>query len=146
MKGSINTMDRTATRTATDFFEKRLITGKRRMIIVLAIYSLFSAMTFYLKYSLDGFTAMNLAMTVLVVAIIYEVWKGQKTAVAILVGTSVYSVGQSLIIAFAANGILAGIGLVSIIPFIFILKFLLFDDCVKEFLEDQHKEDKNPIF
>ena len=85
MKGLITTMDRTA----TDFFEKRLITGKKRTIIALVIYSLLSAMTFYLKYSLDGLTAMNLAMTVLVFAIIYEAWKGQKTAVAILVGTSV---------------------------------------------------------
>ena len=145
MKGLITTMDRTAFRTATDFFEKRLITGKKRTIIALVIYSLLSAMTFYLKYSLDGLTAMNLAMTVLVFAIIYEAWKGQKTAVAILVGTSVYSVSQSLIIAFAANGILAGIGLASAIPFIFILKFLLFDDCVEEFLEDQHKEYKNHL-
>ena len=136
-------MDRTALQTETDFFAKRLIKGKKRMIIALAVYFLLSALTLYQKFRQDGFTLINISMTVLILAIIYEAWKGQKIAVAILVGTSVSSAVQCILVAFAANGIVIGVALALLIPLILILKLLVFDEYVREFVEDQHKNDMN---
>lgn len=136
-------MDRTALQTETDFFSKRLIKGKKRMIIALAVYFLLSALTLYQKFRRDGFTLMNISMTILILAIIYEAWKGQKIAVAILVGTSVSSAVQCILVAFAANGIVIGVALALLIPLILILKLLIFDEYVQEFVEDQHKNDMN---
>ena len=136
-------MDRTALQTETDFFAKRLIKGKKRMIIALAVYFLLSALTLYQKFRRDGFTLMNISMTILILAIIYEAWKGQKIAVAILVGTSVSSAVQCILVAFAANGIVIGVALALLIPLILILKLLIFDEYVQEFVEDQHKNDMN---
>ena len=136
-------MDRTALQTETDFFAKRLIKGKKRMIIALAVYFLLSALTLYQKFRRDGFTLMNISMTILILAIIYEAWKGQKIAVAILVGTSVSSSVQCILVAFAANGIVIGVALALLIPLILILKLLIFDEYVQEFVEDQHKNDMN---
>ena len=136
-------MDRTALQTETDFFAKRLIKGKKRMIIALADYFLLSALTLYQKFRRDGFTLMNISMTILILAIIYEAWKGQKIAVAILVGTSVSSAVQCILVAFAANGIVIGVALALLIPLILILKLLIFDEYVQEFVEDQHKNDMN---
>lgn len=143
MKGLIITMDRTALQTETDFFAKRLIKGKKRMIIALAVYFLLSTLTLYQKFRRDGFTLMNISMTILILAIIYEAWKGQKIAVAILVGTSVSSAVQCILVAFAANGIVIGVALALLIPLILILKLLIFDEYVQEFVEDQHKNDMN---
>ena len=81
------------------------------MIIALAVYFLLSALTLYQKFRRDGFTLMNISMTILILAIIYEAWKGQKIAVAILVGTSVSSAVQCILVAFAANGIVIGVAL-----------------------------------
>lgn len=136
-------MDRTALQNETDFFAKRLIKGKKRMIIALAVYFLLSALTLYQKFRRDGFTLMNISMTILILAIIYEAWKGQKIAVAILVGTSVSSAVQCILVAFAANGIVIGVALALLIPLILILKLLIFDEYVQEFVEDQHKNDMN---
>ena len=136
-------MDRTALQNETDFFAKRLIKGKKRMIIALAVYFLLSALTLYLKFRQDGFTLINISMTILILAIIYEAWKGQKIAVAILVGTSVSSAVQCILVAFAANGIVIGVALALLIPLILILKLLIFDENVHEFVEDQHKNDMN---
>lgn len=136
-------MDRTALQTETDFFTKRLIKGKKRMIIALAVHFLLSALTLYQKFRRDGFTLMNISMTILILAIIYEAWKGQKIAVAILVGTSVSSAVQCILVAFAANGIAIGVARALLIPLILILKLLIFDEYVQEFVEDQHKNDMN---
>ena len=136
-------MDRPALQTETDFFTKRLIKGKKSMIIALAVYFLLSALTLYQKFRRDGFTLMNISMTILILAIIYEAWKGQKIAVAILVGTSVSSAVQCILVAFAANGIVIGVALALLIPLILILKLLIFDEYVQEFVEDQHKNDMN---
>ena len=113
------------------------------MIIALAVYFLLSALTLYQKFRQDGFTLINISMTILILAIIYEAWKGQKIAVAILVGTSVSSAVQCILVAFAANGIAIGVALALLIPLILILKLLIFDEYVQEFVEDQHKNDMN---
>ena len=122
-----------------DFFTKRLAKGKARLTAVLAVYSALALILFHIKLADGGLDLMSVGITVLILALAHEVWRGKELAVAIFAGTAACSAAFGAMVMFSGAGILSGLAIILTVVSAAMLWLLIRDDSVGEFLASQRE-------
>ena len=122
-----------------DFFAKRLVKGKTRLTAVLAVYSAFALILFHIKLAGGRLDLMGVGITVLILALVHEVWRGRQFAVAIFTGMAASSAVFGAMVMFSGAGILSGLAIIFTVVSAAMFWLLVKDDSVGEFLAAQRE-------